>query len=409
MPSGWPLALTRTHALRAKRRAVPSGRRTSLVVSVMTALWTWEGLVRWQVLWWQHGRAGNGAGCRVAAGGRRPDGGRALHPVPAGMPVPHLSPGRPNPRLTPTRRAWPAATLARGWARLMATVMMSPTLQERPDWLMHWATRAPELSATWGRVGGGDVGGGGVARGGRRRPQAHRPRGAPAAGCRWRSCGRGRAGAWVWGVVGCRAATHHRAPPTSSSRPAKMKAAAVLALLAACIAGAAAMGDPTEPLAGVLDLGAWMADRRAAGAMRGWAQGAGSCRGGGYGMNAGPGRSTTSFCVPPCSLPHQRWPLRSPSMPARTMADRRATAGAPADERASDLSDLWPAGPQPIVAPHRGRPTRVAPRAAGDHAPTSPPAASLPSLPAARPRHVRQARQRRQGRPDRVLCGEGGR
>lgn len=42
VPRGWDFALTNTHALRAKRRAVPSGRRNSLTVSVMTALWTCE-------------------------------------------------------------------------------------------------------------------------------------------------------------------------------------------------------------------------------------------------------------------------------------------------------------------------------------------------------------------------------
>lgn len=46
----------------------------------------------------------------------------------------------------------PAATLLRGWDRLMATVMMSPMPQDLPDWLIHCATLAPELSATVKKV-----------------------------------------------------------------------------------------------------------------------------------------------------------------------------------------------------------------------------------------------------------------
>jgi hypothetical protein len=42
----------------------------------------------------------------------------------------------------------PAAILDRGWLRLMATVMMSPMLHDLPDWLMTWASLAPELSVT---------------------------------------------------------------------------------------------------------------------------------------------------------------------------------------------------------------------------------------------------------------------
>jgi hypothetical protein len=41
VPSGAPLLLTSTHALRAKEMDDPSGRRSSLTVSVMTAFWTW--------------------------------------------------------------------------------------------------------------------------------------------------------------------------------------------------------------------------------------------------------------------------------------------------------------------------------------------------------------------------------
>jgi len=43
----------------------------------------------------------------------------------------------------------PAATLLRGCAFLIETVMTSPMPQLRPDWLMHCATLAPELSVTW--------------------------------------------------------------------------------------------------------------------------------------------------------------------------------------------------------------------------------------------------------------------
>jgi hypothetical protein len=44
----------------------------------------------------------------------------------------------------------PAAILERGWLRLIATVMMSPMPQLLPDWLMTWASLAPELSVTCG-------------------------------------------------------------------------------------------------------------------------------------------------------------------------------------------------------------------------------------------------------------------
>lgn len=39
-PNGWSLALRSTHAFRWKTSALPSARRVSLAVSVITALWT---------------------------------------------------------------------------------------------------------------------------------------------------------------------------------------------------------------------------------------------------------------------------------------------------------------------------------------------------------------------------------
>ena len=40
---------------------------------------------------------------------------------------------------------------------MMATVMMSPMPQDLPDWLMTWASLAPELSVTWKEERGAGV------------------------------------------------------------------------------------------------------------------------------------------------------------------------------------------------------------------------------------------------------------
>jgi hypothetical protein len=78
-----------------------------------------------------------------------------LPPPPAGnRRTANKNPSPPHhpPHPTPNKLTVPAATLLRGWARLMATVMMSPMPHDLPDWLMHCATLAPELSDTVRKV-----------------------------------------------------------------------------------------------------------------------------------------------------------------------------------------------------------------------------------------------------------------